>query len=113
MMLSMLGKCGAEIGKDKDHLDKEGKPCRWFSLRDDTKRTWFKGRFDKLRKRLRQMDLDGFCSDYKVTELSTLIDDDYGDMMYIDGDGWMTFDSGVRSIQPGTRYYVTNAILLH
>lgn len=102
-MLQHLKNKGAEIGKDKGNT--------FIRIDEDFKKRYFSERFTALGEVVANLTLDEFSrgtSDYRLT---SLIDNDYADCAYYNGSIY-TFDSFIKKMVPGYRYYVGAKVVM-
>lgn len=90
--------------------DEQGNSYLVFS--DSFKKNYFENRFNKIANDLSNMTLEQFASDYStVYKISNAIEDKFGFYVYFDHPE--TFDSFVRCLTPGTRYYIGGTVDYH
>lgn len=79
---------------------------------ENFKTEYFKRRFDKFIKLVRELDLNKFSEDtFELWELQQLIEDKYGFYIYIDY--YETLDSFIRNLHGEQKYYIGATIDYH
>lgn len=77
-----------------------------FIFHKDAKEKYFKSSFEKFKELVSKMSLEDFADDNYQYELSSLIEDRFGDYIQSDEYGLCTFDFFVRNIVQGRTYYL-------
>ena len=110
---------GADV---KEVENTEGLQLDWgadkiisFQITQRVKNNWFRKRYESLVNQVNKLlCLRDFATDsIKLGNLRSTIEDRYGDLVYLEDEGWATFDQFMRSADPETTYYIGNVILCH
>ena len=101
----------ARISSDVEEL--EGENGRFLAVRitNEDKLRYFGNRLERARELINSITPEEFATS-DCYELRSLIQDDYGDMVYLNSSLY-TLDAFVREADPDKTYYIGNACLIH
>lgn len=78
----------------------------------ECKKSYFRNRYDELKRKLREISLDEFSSKTGTANaLAGLIEDKYGNMIYTNGTHYI-LDDFIRDMVPSTMYYIQKKTVL-
>ena len=99
--INILSSAGIEI---LEPIDDNTQNCRYFRVSIRAKKNYFQNRFNMLRENITNLTLKDFATNPgKCDKLSSLINDEYGDAVMLNG-SFYTLDSFIRNANPLTFY---------
>lgn len=117
--VEMVKAFGGETGFERIEPDDDGEVCEvpYVVITDDVKRNYFRSMLERLRKLAASISLDQFAGidagNYKLIEIKHAVQDDYGDMVYLENMYHYALDEFMRVVVDGTKCYIGNVVLLH
>ena len=74
---------------------------------DAAKKAYFQMRLDELKEKVAALTLDMFAGveQFSPYDITSLVDDDYYDVVHMEESGFMTFDAFIRGLEPERVYF--------
>lgn len=104
-LLTVFKKAGFETGME---YDDSGSEWFWFRFSDESRKEYFRPRYERFSKMAAEMTLDDFSQN--VYRLLDCIEDQYGDATCLNGSYYDALDYALRVMDPGVKYYVGNVV---
>lgn len=108
-IIATLKKAGCKTGTDTDDN------VSYIIVTESAKKNYFQDKFKKLQEYVKNLTLGEFSSGDggAVYNIGHLVDDIYGDAVYLDGSYYDSFDYFIRNAEPGEKYYFGNVLQIH
>ena len=80
---------------------------------DSAKRLYFRGRLEKFQEDVAALTLDKFAGiePFSLYDITSLVDDDYFNVVHMEEHGFMTEDEFIRSLEPERAYFFGSKVI--